>query len=244
MKIAGAVALVTGASRGLGWAYANALVEHGARTVCAGARDPSRLTDPALTPIRLDITDEQDVAAAAELCSGVTLLINNAGIATGTALLGAPSMEFARAEMETNYFGTLRMCRAFGPVLARNGGGALVNMLSVVSFFNWPSGGSQCASKAAEWSLTNGVRMELRSQGTLVVGVHASFIDTDLTAELPVPKLAPSDVANQTLDAVEEGREEVLADERTRNIKAALPRDLDLIYPDVEKQWRAAFGSQ
>jgi NAD(P)-dependent dehydrogenase (short-subunit alcohol dehydrogenase family) len=231
MRIEGAVALVTGANRGLGKAFVGGLAERGAKRIYAGARDPADVTDPNAVPVRLDVTDPDAVAAAAARCGDVTLLINNAAIANRSPLLAAPTMDVARREMETNYFGMLAMCRAFAPTLA---GGALVNMLSITSFFSYPGMGSLCATKAAAWSLTNAVRMELRAQGTLVVGVHASFIDTRLAEGVDLPKHAPEDVADLVLDAVEAGREEVLADERTRQMKRSVPRDLELIYPALE----------
>lgn len=239
MKIEGSVALVTGANRGLGQALARSLVERGARKVYAAARRPGEVTDPDVTPIGLDITSSEDVAAAARRCGDVTLLINNAVEARRSPLIAAASLDPARAQMETNYFGTLAMCQAFAPVLARTGGGAIVNMLSIVSFFNQPSIGSFCVTKAALWSMTNGIRIELRTQGTLVVGVHAGFIDTRQTIGVDGAKHPPDHVATLVLDAVESGSEEVLADERTRTIKAALSDDLSLIYPDVEREWQA-----
>ncbi|WP_020670458.1 SDR family oxidoreductase [Amycolatopsis nigrescens] len=234
MRIEGATALVTGANRGLGAAFASTLLARGAKTVYAGGRRPGEITGPGLVPVELDITDPGQVAAAAEQCQDVDLLVNNAAYGTLSPFIGSSSTDEARREMETNYFGTLNMCRAFAPLL---GGGALVNMLSIVSFFSFPSMGSFCATKSALWSLTNGVRMELRAQGTLVVGVHSGFIDTRLAEGFDVPKHAPAEVAGQVLDAIEAGREEVLADERTRQIKASLPDDLELIYPDLERQW-------
>jgi NAD(P)-dependent dehydrogenase (short-subunit alcohol dehydrogenase family) len=240
MRIHGVTALVTGANRGLGAAFAQALLERGAKTVYAAARNPGDVTSPGLVPVQLDITDPGAVTAAAARCADVTLLINNAVCATQTPLIAGSSLDNARQEMETNYFGTLAMCRAFAQVLGHNGGGALVNMLSIASFFNSPALGTFCPTKAALWSLTNGVRIELRRQGTLVVAVHSGFIDTRLAAGFDVPKHAPADVAAQVLEAVEAGREEVLADERTRAMKAALPRDLELIYPEIERQWAAA----
>ncbi len=242
MQIKGAVALVTGANRGLGQAYARALVQRGAHTVYAGARHPEDVSDPDVTPLKLDITSPEQVADAVRGCGELTLLINNAAEARLSPLIGTGSLEDAREQMETNYFGTLAMCQAFAPVLARNGGGALVNMCSIISFFNRPSIGSCCASKAALWSITNGIRIELRPQGTLVLGVHAGFIDTRLAVGFDGPKHAPADIAAQVLDAIEAGQEELLADEQTRNMKAALPRDQELIYPDVEKQWLEARG--
>jgi len=239
MQIKGAVALITGANRGLGRAYARALVQRGARTVYAAARHPEDVDDPDVTPLKLDITSPEQVAHAAHDCGELTLLINNAAELRQSPLIGAGSLEDARVQMETNYFGTLAMCQAFAPVLARNGGGALVNMCSVISIFNRPSIGSACASKAALWWITNGIRIELRPQATLVVSVHAGFIDTRNAVGFDGPKHAPADIAARVLDAVEAGQEELLADEQTRRMKAALPRDLELIYPDIEKQWQA-----
>lgn len=222
VSIEGCTALVTGANRGLGRAFALALLERGARTVYAGARDPDKVTDPGLVPVQLDITGPADVAAAAERCADTTLLINNAGVLRGGGVLASPSLDGARDELDTNLFGTLAMCRAFAPVLGRNGGGALVNMLSVLSWHTLPQVGSYGVSKAAAWSMTNAVREELRDQGTLVVATHAAFIDTEMAARVTQPKISPAEVARQTLDAIEAGREEVLADQITRGVKAAL----------------------
>ena len=139
--------------------------------------------------------------------------------------------------METNYFGTLAMCRAFADILRCNGGGAIVNVLSIVSWFNKPSNASYGASKAAEWALTNGLRIELSSQETLVVGVHLGRMDTDMAAGENASKISPAHVAALVLDAVERNEIEVLADDRTRRVKASLSRDHELIYPKVIKAW-------
>ena len=240
MKIAGSVALVTGAGRGLGQVFARELASRGAAKVYGAARDPAAVAEAGLTPVALDITDPDRVARVAQECSDVSLLVNNAGVMRASTFIGAPNLDAARLEMETNYFGTLSMCRAFAPVLAANGGGAVVNMLSVVSFFTNPINASYGASKAAAWSLTNGVRIELHHQGTLVVGVHAGFIDTDMATGIDAPKISPESVAQQTFDAVEAGQVEVLADERTRSVKASLPRDHELIYPPIQESWDAA----
>jgi NAD(P)-dependent dehydrogenase (short-subunit alcohol dehydrogenase family) len=240
MKIEGAVALVTGAGRGLGQVDARELVSRGAARVYAAARHPDQVTGPGVTPIALDITDPAQVAQAAQQCADVSLLINNAGVMKASTFIGAPGLDAARQEMETNYFGTLSMCRAFAPVLAANGGGAIINMLSVTSFYTNPFDASYGASKAAAWSLTNGVRLELHHQDTLVVAVHASFIDTDMAALTNAPKDKPESVAQQVFDAVEAGQIEVLADERTRTAKAELSRDHELIYPPVQEFWDAA----
>jgi len=243
MKIDGSVALVTGANRGLGQAYARELVSRGAARVYGAARDPAAVTEPRVTPIALDITDPERVARAAAQCSDVSLLVNNAGVLKYSTFINAPNLDAARLEMETNYFGTLSMCRAFAPVLAANGGGAIVNMLSVSSFYTNPFDASYGASKAAAWSLTNGVRLELHHQGTLVIAVHASFIDTDMAALADVPKDSPESVAQQVFDAVEANQIEVLADERSRTVKASLSRDHELIYPSIQEFWDAAVSS-
>lgn len=237
MKIAGSVALVTGANRGLGQVFTRELVSRGAARVYGAARRAAAVTEPGVTAVELDITDPELVRKVATSCRDVTLLVNNAGVMKPGTFTGPPNLDNARFEMETNYFGTLSMCRAFAPVLAANGGGAIVNMLSVTSFYSYPADDSYAASKSAEWSLTNGIRVELHHQGTLVVGVHASFIDTDMTAKIDEPKVSPESVAQQALDAVESGRVEVLADERSRFVKESLSRDQELIYPPVQESW-------
>jgi NAD(P)-dependent dehydrogenase (short-subunit alcohol dehydrogenase family) len=239
MRVERASALVTGANRGLGRALCRALVDRGAAKVYAGARDPDRVGDDGVVPVRLDIRDSTSVAAAAEMCRDVTLLVNNAGIATLTPILGPDLIANTKDMIDTNVFGTLDMCRAFAPILARNGGGALVNILSIASFVAVPGLSGLCMSKSALWSLTNCMRMELRDQHTLVVAIHASFIDTDMSAGLDVPKLSAADVATAILDGVDAGKEELLLGDRTVEAKTALSRDLELIYPAIEAQWRA-----
>jgi NAD(P)-dependent dehydrogenase (short-subunit alcohol dehydrogenase family) len=240
-RIEGTTALVTGANRGLGKAFVQALLDRGAAKVYAGARDPGTVdvTDARVVPVQLDITNFDDVAATARDCSDVSLLVNNAGAMLVRPFLSAPDMSAARTEMETNYFGTLAMARAFAPVLGAAGGGSLVNMLSVVSWYAPPFNASYCASKSAQWALTNALRVELRTQGTLVVGVHAGFIDTDMAAAVDDPKISAHEVAGQTLDAIEKGQPEVLTDEWTRHVKNSVATDQDSLYPDVQRSWDA-----
>ena len=237
MQIQGSVAIVTGANRGLGKAFVQALLDAGARKVYVAARHPSQITDFRLQPIQLDISNQQDIAQAAQHCQDLNVLINNAGIMRSSPLLEAPSMDAAQEEVQTNYLGTLAMCRAFAPILKQNGGGALVNMLSVVSWYNHPLNGSYGVSKSAEWSMTNGIRIELRAQGTLVVGVYAGFIDTDMTARIDQPKSCPEDVATRTLEAIAAGREEVLADNQSQETRTRLDTDPQSLYRDLQQLW-------
>jgi NAD(P)-dependent dehydrogenase (short-subunit alcohol dehydrogenase family) len=223
MKIQNVVAFVTGANRGLGEAFAKALLAAGAHKVYAGARDPDSVTLPGVTPIRLDVTRPEEIAAAARECGDVDLLINNAGISRGgEGFLAAGGLEAARAEMETNYFGPLGVAKEFAPILGRNGGGAIVNVLSVLSWVTFPRVAGYSASKAAAWSLTNGLRNELRGQGTQVLGLHVGYMDTDMARHVEGPKSRPEDVVAQVLAALEAGGEEVLADELSRNVKKGL----------------------
>jgi short-subunit dehydrogenase len=217
--------------------FARALVARGAAKVYGAARSPAGVTEPGVTPVALDITNPERVAQVAEHCADVNLVVNNAGVMKASTFINAPNLDAARLEMETNYFGTLSMCRAFASVLGTNGGGAIVNMLSVTSFYTNPLDASYGASKAAEWSLTNGIRVELAHQATLVVAVHASFIDTDMAAGIDVAKISPESVARQAFDAVEAGQVEVLTDERSQFVKASLSRDQELIYPEVQAFW-------
>lgn len=221
MKIEGSVALVTGANRGLGRAYAKALLDAGARKVYAGARDPASVKLSGVVPVKLDLDDPATIAAAAAQCADVDLLVNNAGIAgTGASLLSADGAVALGALLQVNLFGMLAMSQAFAPVLRANGGGALVNMLSALSWTSLPSTAAYSVSKAAAWALTNGLRNELRAQGTLVVGVHAGFIDTDMTKDVSGAKERPEDIAQRVIAALVQDAEEVLADATSRQVKA------------------------
>jgi NAD(P)-dependent dehydrogenase (short-subunit alcohol dehydrogenase family) len=222
MEIKGSVGLVTGANRGIGRAFVRALVDHGAAKVYAGARDPATAADRDVTPLQLDVTSPADIAAAAAVAQDVTIVINNAGVFGSNTKLLEGSFDDAQREMEVNYFGTWAVSRAFAPILARNGGGALVNMLSVASWAGRPVFPGYAASKAAQWSLTQSLREGLHGQGTLVVGVHAGFVETDLASWTDAPKISAASVAEQTMQAIASDSVEVLADERTRQVKAAL----------------------
>lgn len=223
MQLKDSVVFVTGANRGLGLAFAQAALAAGARKVYAAARDPASVTLPGAVPVRLDVGNAEQVAAAVRDCGDVTLLVNNAGISMGSSFLASPdAIAAARAEFEVNFFGPWALASAFAPVLKANGGGAIVNVLSALSWVSFPSVATYSASKSAAWSLTNGLRNELRAQGTQVVALHVGYMDTDMTRGLDAPKSSPADVARVTLEGVEAGAFEVLADDISKQIKQSL----------------------
>ena len=231
MKTSGAVALVTGANRGLGASFCRALLDRGAAKVYAGVRDIDAVRMDHVIPVQLDITSAAEIAAATESCGDITLLINNAGILNGRSVLSDDALELGRHEFETNVFGTLATSRAFVPVLGANGGGAIINVLSVLSWIASPGAALYCASKAAAWSLTNTLRLELLTQRTHVMALHVGLMDTDMSAGLQAPKVSPDEVAEFALDGLEAGAFEVLADDASRRVRGALGLDLKALYP-------------
>ncbi|NEK85932.1 SDR family oxidoreductase [Blastococcus saxobsidens] len=224
MDITGSVALVTGANRGLGRQFAQQLLERGAAKVYATSRRPELVDVPGVEVLPLDVTDPESVAAAAAAAGDVTLVVNNAGITTGSNLVTGDLTEIRR-EMDTHFFGTLGVVRAFAPTLARNGGGAIVNVLSALSWFSYDGANAYAAAKAAAWSLTNGVRLELTGHGTQVTGVVLGAADTDMMAGYTGPMSAPADVVRAALDGVQAGDWEVLVDDWSRGVKASLAAD-------------------
>jgi len=222
MDLKNAVVLITGANRGLGLAFAREALARGARKVYAGARDSSTVTLAGVEAIKLDVTNPQDVAAAAAHASDVTLVINNAGVAEIGSFMAEGSIESAQRHLDTNLFGSLRVAQAFAPVLAANGGGALLNVLSIASWITGPLLSVYAMSKSAAWAMTNGLRNDLRAQKTQVVGLHMGFVDTDLSRGIDGPKSTPASIVGQAFDGLEAGAEEVLADERTRLVKQGL----------------------
>ncbi|MGH8111848.1 MAG: SDR family oxidoreductase [Rhodanobacteraceae bacterium] len=222
MKIENAVALVTGANRGIGLAFARELLARSARKVYAGVRDPITVTQSGVQALRLDVTKPDDVAAAAALASDVTLVINNAGIAQPGGFLAPDSEEVARRLFETNFFAILRVSKAFAPILKANGGGALLNVLSVASWVNGGELAAYSASKSAAWSLTNALRNELAAQKTQVLALHMAYVDTDLTRGLDAPKSRPEEIVRRALDGLESGLDEVLADDLTVQVRQGM----------------------
>jgi NAD(P)-dependent dehydrogenase (short-subunit alcohol dehydrogenase family) len=229
MDISSCTALVTGANRGLGRHFTTELLKRGAK-VYAGARNPESVDIEGAVALAVDITDQASVAAAAEAAGDVTLLINNAGIAADVNLLTG-DLDGAHREMETNYFGTLSMVRAFAPVVAGNGGGGILNVLSVLSWVSFPDLSGYCASKSAAWSMTNAVRAELVDRGIVVTALHVGLMDTDMAAGIDGPKSDPANVAALALDAVAAGDYEVLADDTSRGVQAGLAKGVAGVYP-------------
>lgn len=226
-KIAGSTALVTGANRGLGRALVEALLARGVAKVYAAARRPEDVAawatdEPRVVPLRLDVTDPGSVRAAALAAPDVDLLVNNAGIAGGGSVFGPDGLASRRTQLETNAFGPLLLTRDLAPTLQANGGGTVVNVLSVLSWVTMPATSAYSASKATAWSLTNAARGELAAQGTRVVGVHVGYLDTDMAAHVDGPKTDPAALAEQVLDAVESGADEVLGDDLSVGVKASL----------------------
>ncbi|MDX3855055.1 SDR family oxidoreductase [Streptomyces sp. AK02-01A] len=227
MDINGATALVTGANRGIGRHLAAQLVERGAK-VYATARRPESVDLDGVEVLALDISDPDAVVAAARAAGDVNLLVNNAGIG-GSDLLG--DLDAVRTALDINFWGTLSMARAFAPVLAANGGGAIVNIASSASWFVFPGSSAYAVSKAAVWSMSKALRQELAGQGTSVTSVHLGAADTDMMKGYDVPKMDPADVARITLDGLEADAFEVVVDEFTAMVKSSLskdPRDFDM----------------
>ncbi|MFE2884448.1 SDR family oxidoreductase [Streptomyces sp. NPDC059272] len=229
-NIEGAVVLVTGGSRGIGRALVSALYERGAKKVYATARDPKTVTHPDAVALALEVSDPASVAAAAEQAQDVTILINNAGGSVNANFLDSP-VEDVRREFETNFYGPLLVTRAFVPIIERNGGGHLLNVHSVLSWVGIL--GSYSASKAAFWSQTNSLRLDLKPRGIDVTGLHVGYVDTDMAAHVDAPKSTPESVASQALDGIEAGAFEVLADDLTRQVKAGLSGEGAALYPQL-----------
>ncbi|MCZ8519450.1 MULTISPECIES: SDR family oxidoreductase [Paenibacillus] len=231
MNISEQTALITGANRGFGRHLAQELLSRGAK-VYGGARNPDSIDIPGVIPVQLDITNPQEVAAAAMAAKDVTLLINNAGSSTGASLLDG-DLDQIQLELNTHFFGTLSMIRAFAPILANHGGGSILNILSVLSWVSIGSAGAYTAAKAAEWALTNELRLHLYPQGVRVAGLHVGFMDTDMTSGIEAPKVNPADIAKIAIDGLESDSLEIVADDLSREVQRALADGVTAIYPQL-----------
>jgi NAD(P)-dependent dehydrogenase (short-subunit alcohol dehydrogenase family) len=232
MDISQATAFVTGANRGLGRHLAGELLARGA-TVYAGARNPASVDLPGAIPVAIDITDPASVAAAAAAAGDVNLLINNAGSATGAQLLSADDLDKLHTEIDTHYFGTLAVVRAFAPQITARGGGAILNILSALSWVTFPQVGGYAAAKAAEWSLTNALRVQLAPDGIRVSGLHVGYMDTDMAAAVTGPKEDPAKIARLAVDGLEAGRYEIVADDTSQRVLAGLSGGVGALYPSL-----------
>ncbi|MBG1265622.1 SDR family oxidoreductase [Nostoc sp. WHI] len=223
MKTQDSVVFISGASRGLGLAFAHEALDRGAKKVYAGVRSPTEAKTPGIIQVKLDVTDPTSIAAAVTQCGDTTVLVNNAGIGRLTSSTLDPTMiDIAREVFETNYYGMILVSQAFAPILAKNGGGAVINVLSDATWYARPILAAYSASKSAAWSFTNALRIDLRNQKTLVLGLHVSFIDTDMTKGFEMKKIHPRQVAEAALTGIEDNKEEVLADDFTREVKRSL----------------------
>jgi NAD(P)-dependent dehydrogenase (short-subunit alcohol dehydrogenase family) len=229
MELTGSTAFVTGANRGLGRHFAEQLLARGA-TVYAGARNPASVDLPGAIPIAIDVTDPASVAAAAAATQGVTVLINNAGSFAGSSLADG-SIESFRLDMDTHYFGTLLVTRAFAPQLAAANGSAVLNVLSALSWFTAPDFAGYSAAKSAAWSLTNALRVQLAEQGTVVSALHVGYMDTDMVSHIEADKADPAIVAKFALDGVQHGEVEILADDLSAQVRAGLAGGVAALYP-------------
>jgi NAD(P)-dependent dehydrogenase (short-subunit alcohol dehydrogenase family) len=220
MKIEGSVAVVTGGNRGFGRHLVAQLLDRGAK-VYAAARRPETVDVPGAVPLRLDLTDPASVREAAGVATDTTLLINNAGISTRSSLIDG-DLEDIRREMDTHYLGTLGVIRTFAPIIEANGGGTILNVLSVLSWVHIPASGAYSAAKAAEWAMTNAVRQELAPKGIRVAGLHVGYMETDMTSGLTADKSDPAVIAKVALDGLAADTAEIIADDLSRGVKQNL----------------------
>jgi len=227
----GAVVLVTGGNRGIGKAIVDDLLTRGVKKVYATARAPRPSTDSRVVTLPLEVADQASIDALAAAAPDVTVLINNAGGSSPDTYLDAP-LEDIRKVFEINFFGPLNVTRAFVPIIEGNGGGHILNAHSALSWVAWH--GAYSATKAAFWLQTNAIRLELRNRGIGVTGLHMGYVDTDMTAAVTAPKENPADIAKAALDGIEAGAFEVLADETSRQAKAAVSGDITNLYPQLK----------
>jgi NAD(P)-dependent dehydrogenase (short-subunit alcohol dehydrogenase family) len=226
-----AVVLVTGANGGIGTEFVREALDRGAAKVYATARTPRTWDDERIVPLKLDINDPASIAAVVSAAQDVTMLVNNAGALPASGSFLELTADQLREGMETNFFGPVLLSQAFAPVLTARQESVLVNVHSVASWYAF--GGVYSASKAALWSATNSLRLELAPRGVHVVGVHVGYVDTAMAAHATGPKMLPADLVRAVFDAVEAGKYEVIADELTAKVKAALSGPVEALYPQL-----------
>jgi len=228
----GATVLVTGANGGIGAHFVRESLARGAAKVYATARTPRDWDDERIVPLALDVTDADSIRAAVEAAPDVTILINNAGISVSSPGILSHSGEEIRRSVETNFLGPLFLTRAFAPILSAKGGNtAIIDIHSALSWY--AVAGIYSATKAALWSATNSLRLELQPAGVQVVGVHVGYVDTAMAVHATDPKLDPAELVEKVLDATEAGQYEVLADDTSVQAKAGLSAPLEAVYPQL-----------
>ncbi|ULL16978.1 SDR family NAD(P)-dependent oxidoreductase [Paenibacillus sp. H1-7] len=231
MNISNQIALVSGANRGFGKYMALELLARGAK-VYAGARNPEAIDIPGAIPVQLDITNPESVRKAAEAARDVTLLINNAGSSTGASLYTG-KLDDIHLEFNTHVFGTLSMIRTFAPIIEKNGGGTILNILSVLSWLSVNNAGAYSAAKSAEWGMTNGLRLDLAPKNIRVAGLHVGYMDTDMTTRIQAPKSDPKDIARIAIDGIAADLYEIVADELSQNVQKNLLGGVASLYPQL-----------
>jgi NAD(P)-dependent dehydrogenase (short-subunit alcohol dehydrogenase family) len=233
MELDKQVALISGANRGFGKELAKELLSRGVK-VYAGARKPEKIDLPGVVPIQLDITDPASIENAIKETGDITLLINNAGSSTGASLLTG-SIKEINLEFNTHFFGTLSMIRSFAPIIERNGGGTILNILSVLSWVSVNSAEAYSAAKAAEWAMTNSLRLDLAPRNIRVSGLHVSYMDTDMTAGIEGPKENPKQIAKIAIDGIEADAYEIVADELSKKVQQGLSGGVNALYSQLTK---------
>ena len=227
----GAVVLVTGANGGIGTQFVREALARGAAKVYATARTPRTWEDDRVVPLTLDVTDPASIRSVVDAAQDVTVLINNAGTSPSTPGILSHSDEEIRANVETNFLGPLFLARAFAPVLSAKGESVIIDIHSALAWY--AVAGIYSATKAALWSATNSLRLELAPAGVHVVGVHVGYVDTAMAASSTDPKLDPAVLVGRVFDATEAGEYEVLADDTSVQLKAALSAPLEAVYPQL-----------
>jgi NAD(P)-dependent dehydrogenase (short-subunit alcohol dehydrogenase family) len=229
-QIDGSVVLVTGANGGLGEEFVAQSLARGAVKVYAAARNPRDWEDPRVVQLTLDVNDPESIRRAATESSDTTVVINNAGIIRPGTLVSASSDD-VRAVFDTNFFGALEVAQVYAPILKANGGGVLLNVASVLSWLAY--GAAYSASKAALWSATNSLRLELAPQGTLVSGLYLGYTATPMTAGIDAPMNDPADIVRAAFDGIEAGDHEILADELSVTTRSRMGAPVEEIYPEL-----------
>jgi NAD(P)-dependent dehydrogenase (short-subunit alcohol dehydrogenase family) len=230
-SLKGSIVLVTGANGGIGTEFVHDALARGASKVYATARTPRTWEDERVVPLTLDVTDPESIQAAVEAAGDVTVLINNAGASVASSGILTHTTEEIRTNVETNFLGPLFLTRAFARILSAREESVIINIHSALSWY--AVAGIYSATKAALWSATNSLRLELAPAGVHVVGVHVGYVDTAMAAHTSEPKIDPADLVRTVLDAVEAGEYEVLADDTSVQLKAGLSAPIEAVYPQL-----------